>query len=84
LNLNKEGKEGERELIKKGLERMHVCWISDEEVVWFEDVKIRNDAREEDGTEVWFLNVETKQEYKVGILPFTRASFFYYVLFICD
>ena len=71
-------------MIKEGLQRMDVCWNSDEEVVWFEDVKIRNDAREEDGTEVWFLNVETKQEYKVGILPFTRASFFYYVLFICD
>ena len=50
---------------------MDVCWISDEEVIWFKDVKIRNDEREENGTEVWSLNVETKQECKVGILPLT-------------
>ena len=71
MRLNGEGKEGEREMIKEGLQRMDVCWISDEEVIWFKDVKIRNDEREENGTEVWSLNVETKQEYKVGILPFT-------------
>jgi len=71
LRLNGEGKEGEREMIKEGLQRMDVCWISNEEVIWFKDVKIRNDEREENGTEVWSLNVETKQEYKVGILPFT-------------
>lgn len=58
-------------MIKEGLQRMDVCWISNEEVIWFKDVKIRNDEREENGTEVWSLNVETKQEYKVGILPFT-------------
>jgi len=58
-------------MIKEGLQRMDVCWISDEEVIWFKDVKIRNDEREENGTEVWSLNVETKQECKVGILPLT-------------
>lgn len=64
--------EKEKELIKGDhLERMDICWVDEDEIVWFKDVKLKREGKEEDATEVWSLNVKTKDEYKVGTLPFT-------------